>query len=1113
MAQEKYGIYAVNLGAPCLQVPVSEDDGQWKGALKIDPFFLAGGNPRLVTSTSVLMKWTMDQLCLLFRNVDEPGNADQRRSDSNEIVLSSGNFGHRDFSVFKVSREGEKRAYKEIGMTYIGGDVAMTEAGMATIDEGEITEIDNSQYQCVISRSENMWTSMFIIPWSLFGGFPREYFYFQLYRRKSQTSEVTTPAPLDMHIHLPYWQEYDPSTLIEAALDGERKVLRADQPLIILPSGIKRWVRPGKILPPGEGELEKMNRQLAELTAVTEKNLAESILLAQRLQDILSLEGADFFWDEARSRPFEHREPWLERRMFNEENVNGDIAESYKRVEDYLCWLREYVKWWYTDGTLGEQTAQWAPFKNLKNVFVHKEEKEIALAFESGKELILAFSGNGLRVRYNKMGFFDREASAFASNSESDVISFISGDDTVKITKGAQWCIRYTKAASIKEIMINMDTFRVLEAEDGEGFDFRMPLSEDEPVYGFGERFDHINQRGNVLALYQRDAYLSVLAGLANEAYKNIPLVHFGTGYSVFVNSTYRGRADVGRDKSNELRISIADPGFDMWFWIEQPAQIMQNYAKLTGMPILPPRWVFEPWAGGGGGRWMNGPLHNVVEEQMGVIEKFKELDIPHSGLYAEGAGSGFVNSDIGAPYVISSFAKANGIHTFSWQFSVMPKEQAIELLGDDRELPLMEIACNENNRPYTSYIDFTHPRAAELVRAQWAHRFAAGIRGTMVDFGDLIPDEAKFYDGRGGKEMHNGYGYEYAKIYRQVFEEKYGDDHVLFQRCATAGTQAFTCQFGGDQATSFFGMINSIRGGLTAAASGLPFWGVDATGYDGPMTDDEAYIRWTQYACFCPIMRYHGTTPREPWEHTDEAVTIYKYFAWLRENLLDYSYSTAIQAHHTGIPMMRVLPMVFPDDKGIWRIEDEYMYGDHLLVAPVYSENPEKKIIFPKGDWVSFFNNREQIHNERSFTKTVPLEEIPLYIRSGAVIPMCLNGSLQPGMSMTTSKEKVLLITKPYGDVSGSWNGSDTEENNYSFIISESGFTFAAKGTIEYKYILLKGMTGKVSDIFINGRVLANVPAKQGLISREAWYQMKDGTIAIHLLSHSELNLTVREV
>ena len=184
---------------------------------------------------------------------------------------------------------------------------------------------------------------------------------------------------------------------------------------------------------------------------------------------------------------------------------------------------------------------------------------------------------------------------------------------------------------------------------------------------------------------------------------------------------------------------------------------------------------------------------------------------------------------------------------------------------------------------------------------------------------------------------MHNGYAYEYAKGYRKLFYERYGEDHVLYTRGAAPGSQSCGCQFAGDHVTSFLGMTYALRGGLTAAASGLPFWDVDVTGYDG-FSDEETYLRWTEWAAFCPIMRYHGTEPREPWEYNEGTVQIYKRYELLRENLLPYSYGLAVYEHETGMPMMRPLSMELPGKPEVdgmdWQGRDAFSEGAYLARA-----------------------------------------------------------------------------------------------------------------------------------------------------------------------------------
>ena len=171
----------------------------------------------------------------------------------------------------------------------------------------------------------------------------------------------------------------------------------------------------------------------------------------------------------------------------------------------------------------------------------------------------------------------------------------------------------------------------------------------------------------------------------------------------------------------------------------------------------------------------MDGPTHDVIQEMEGVVRKFKNLDIPHSGLYAEGAGwkweDHYNKEEI---YKIAAFTKQQKMRVFSWQFSHLDMEQAKELLPNcaEEDLPITRTPGYHGEKVLPCAIDFSHPRAEELLENQWHDRMDAGFDGTMVDFGEIIPDEVVFYDGRTGDEMHNAYALDYTKAYRKLFEK-----------------------------------------------------------------------------------------------------------------------------------------------------------------------------------------------------------------------------------------------------------------------------------------------------------------------------------------------------
>lgn len=1118
MKKLQFGVSSLNLGKPCVTPPSSHIiPEEWEEAVQLSDFYRAGGNPIAASETRCSILWDWQNIYAWF-SCQEGDTGEKKeefsRKDRVELVISSGTYGIRDFAAFGVTREGESCGEEQKGMTYIGGDTAYKAGFSGRIEnQAYITQIDSRKFITAVEKEDGQWQAYFAIPWQLVGGVPEEKFGLQVYRKKHQTSEITCPYPQDMNINFSDRFEYDPLTFLEVYLNGTPGVTREDNVLMKLPSGILRWQRPAYLVWPDEEEREAIRKLQEDKTPTVNNNIKERVWLAQRWQDTLTIEGVDFFFGQAVSKPWENREPWVERRLFNEALFKKENQKAYERLDKYLDFLRKLTDWWYVDHSLGDgKEEEWISFNCLSAV-EKISDQEVGLGFETSEgqcQIVCSVVGGGFRFRSGGKGFFDCDSEPIfckeADQVERKKADYVIGMENRKlyVKMGDDWSVSTEKGKPIfqKESL----HFR----KEEEGFAWCMPLQDSDEVYGFGERFDSLNQRGKVVSLWQRDACEGCLASIGNQSYKNIPLLHNSSGYSIFINSHYRIRADVGNEKKDIMRLTGLDPVLDIFYWPVQPLEAMDYYSQLTGRPLLPPKWVFEPWAGGGGGRWKNGPLKNLCQEQMAVLEHFEELDIPHSGFYAEGAGAGwFGDEKIEELYKIVAFAEKKGIHVFSWQNPDMTLEKAAEFLNDTEDLPVTKLCEYEGETELPRYIDFTHPRGMELLKAQWMVRLDAGIRGTMVDFGDYLPDEAIFYDGRRGKEMHNGYAYEYAKGYRRMFEEKYGDDHVLYTRGAGAGSQAFACQFGGDHLTSFLGMEYAIAGGLTAGASGLPFWGVDAGGYDG-FADEETYIRWTEYACFCPIMRYHGTQPREPWEYSEKTVGIYKKYTWLRENLLNYSYHAAILSHKSGVPMMRPLIMEYPEELELARCSDSYLYGPDLLVAPVHQEGCTRTVVFPSGTWVSFWNNQERIVGPCKKEEIVPMERIPVYFREGALIPMELNGSLTVGMSMTTSRKQVLMIAVPDHKRIGKWYRSDTQENSYCMERFENKFVLESEGTEEFSYCIVKGIPGMVKQISINGRKIEKSPSQMGLYFTEEWILQKDNTLLIRILNHHNLELQV---
>ena len=324
--------------------------------------------------------------------------------------------------------------------------------------------------------------------------------------------------------------------------------------------------------------------------------------------------------------------------------------------------------------------------------------------------------------------------------------------------------------------------------------DYRNSLTPDEVIYGFGEKYDRLNQNGNVLTLWGTDNWVGNGIGRANTTYKPLPIFHSSKGYMVFDNSSYRLRADIGKADPNQYRLTQLGPIFDFYFWIGAPEKRLQSYTALTGTPPLPPKWAFEPWMGRGGEAWASGPLHDAVAEEESVARRFAELDIPHSAIYAEGPSA--------LSPALNQFMAERGIRVLGYFYPAIPLVTAATLMPELKtrlNFPILRFANGDiAPDPRLTWIS-PIPNALELCRRALREALDLGEAGSMVDFGDLTPDGAVFYDGRRGAEMHNFYYYDYQRTVSEVFQEKRGNDFILYARGAAPGTQRWVGQFAGD--------------------------------------------------------------------------------------------------------------------------------------------------------------------------------------------------------------------------------------------------------------------------------------------------------------------------
>jgi len=210
----------------------------------------------------------------------------------------------------------------------------------------------------------------------------------------------------------------------------------------------------------------------------------------------------------------------------------------------------------------------------------------------------------------------------------------------------------------------------------------------------------------------------------------------------------------------------------------------------------------------------------------------------------------------------------------------------------------------------------------------------------------------------------------------------------LVWGRSGWAGSQRTPTCWGGDPLADFPSMANQLRAALSIGLSGIPFYSHDIGGFAG-QPDPELYVRWAQFGLFSSHSRCHGTTPREPWEFGEEAEAIFRRYARLRYRLLPYIYSTAVQAAHTGLPVVRALVLKYSNDPNVRHLDTEYLFGDSFLVAPVLEHGARRRMVYlPVGAWVDYWS-REVYEGPGWLNYPAPLEILPLFVRRGAIVPL----------------------------------------------------------------------------------------------------------------------------
>lgn len=525
-----------------------------------------------------------------------------------------------------------------------------------------------------------------------------------------------------------------------------------------------------------------------------------------------------------------------------------------------------------------------------------------------------------------------------------------------------------------------------------------------ERIYGLGQhqhgRLDH---KGLVLDLVQRNTEV------------NIPFYLSSRGYGFLWNNPAVGRVEFAENGTRW--VADAAPALDYWVTAgDSPAQIISHYADAVGHAPQLPEWA--------SGFWQCKLRYRNQEEILGVAREYRRRGLPLSVIvtdffhwtvmgdyrfdpaeYPDPVAMMRELDDLGVRLMVSIWPTVSPLSVNYEEMSsrglLVGSDQGMEFHQDihDKQMP-----CS---LPVAFY-DPTNPRTRRFI---WdtvkRNYFDVGVRVWWLDAcePELNPGHPKnlsFHAGPGAA-VANIYPRDNARLFHEGLQAAGGDDTVLLCRSAWAGQAKYgAAVWSGDIPPTWESLAIQVRAGLSIGISGIPWWTTDIGGFHGGDPDDDAYrelyARWFAYGTFCPLFRLHGHReprgelgspmsggPNEVWSYGERCLEISRDHMELRERLRPYIAEVMAAASTTGMPAMRALFLQFPQDEAAWDVEDEFLLGPDLLVAPVTTPGATSRSVYlPVGArWT-------EIHSGRTFDGGItieadaPYEYIPVFQREG---------------------------------------------------------------------------------------------------------------------------------
>ncbi|SDK10526.1 alpha-D-xyloside xylohydrolase [Actinopolyspora mzabensis] len=654
-------------------------------------------------------------------------------------------------------------------------------------------------------------------------------------------------------------------------------------------------------------------------------------------------------------------------------------------------------------------------------------ESDGALEWNNGQETlrIEPWGGDSLRVRAGFAPLVDDLPGALVERPGSGEVPEITVEESLaRITNGAlaaeidtAGMLRFVDTSDGTELLAEQPAHfwwpgpRLYGSSSGSSRRMEQCFRayDGERIYGLGQHTHGLlDQKGTVLDLVQRNAEVS------------IPFLLSSRGYGFLWNNPAVGRVEFAHNGTRW----VADSTRQLDYWVttgRTPAELLGNYTEVTGRPPVLPEWA--------AGFWQSKLRYRSQEELLEVVREYRRRELPLSVIVADffhwthlGEWK-FDPAEYPDPAAMLRELDEAGVRLMVsiWP-SVNPLSENFERMRQEGLLVETEAGV-PYHAPWrdkgfdvempVAFYDATNPRARRFVwdRAR-EHYYDLGVRVWWLDACEPeirpgTPENLRFAEGP-GREVFNLYPLRHAQGFHDGMREEGETEIVSLCRSAWAGSQRYgAALWSGDIDATFESLRAQVRAGLNVALSGIPWWTTDIGGFHGGDPDSEYFrelvVRWFQYGVFCPLFRLHGNRdprmplgpemtggPNEVWSFGEQAYESIREMLFLRERLRPYLMEQMRVAHERGLPPMRPLFVDYPDDEGAWDVEDQFLLGPDVLVAPVTEYGArERSVRLPSGDrWVGAWGGRA-FDGGTTITTEAPLETVPVFRREGASVEL----------------------------------------------------------------------------------------------------------------------------